>query len=444
MKSENSSNIIYQTGTLMHTAFQTMLENTTDMIFVKNADLVYVAASAAWIKMTGKDSADEVIHHTDLEIFADENLANRYMADDRRLLSEGKNLIDYIEPLTDDNGNARYGSTSKYILSDCNGKALGILGITRDITRDYISRQYYQQELKYLFKLPKGTYAVSYIDVDSWRIISQRRQDIHEGSLQPCHTIEGLCDAALESIVAPNCNAANFYRKFSPSFLQNIYASGKSILAFEYQRRLSNGAIHWIRNTVRFLIDIDSGHLCVMLTAKDIDTQKRKEQLLLMAAKMDKMTMLLNRETTMDYIRKTLATRPDERHVLFMIDVDNFKHLNDTLGHQVGDTFLISLAAELKNSFRETDIVGRIGGDEFFALMKDASDPSLVTKKAQNLLLTIQKVCAQYPSIALSGSIGISTYPENGTTLEQLYDKADNALYQAKGKGKNQFVFSSL
>ena len=180
-----------------------------------------------------------------------------------------------------------------------------------------------------------------------------------------------------------------------------------------------------------------------MLTATDIDVQKQKEQRLIMAAKMDKMTMLLNRETTMEYIRQTLSEEPEARHVLFMLDVDNFKHLNDTLGHQTGDEFLIALATELKKSFRETDIVGRVGGDEFFALMKDVSDLSLVTKKAQNLLTTIQKVCAQYSTVSLSGSIGISSYPENGKTLEQLYDKADNALYLAKGKGKNQFVFSS-
>jgi len=413
------------------------------MIFVKDANFMYAAASMPFVKMVGKESIDEIIHHSDLEIFDDENLAKRYMADDQKLLSSGKNLVDYIEPLTDDHGHARYGSTSKYILSDSDGKFLGILGITRDITRDYITRQYYQQELKYLFNLPKDTYAVSYIDIDSWRIISQRRQDIHGSTLQPCHTIELLREAALDSIVDSEGDAAKFYRDFSSASLQAIYASGRNNLSFEYQRRLTNGTVHWVHNAVRFLIDVDSGHLCIMLTATDIDVQKQKEQRLIMAAKMDKMTMLLNRETTMEYIRQTLSEEPEARHVLFMLDVDNFKHLNDTLGHQTGDEFLIALATELKKSFRETDIVGRVGGDEFFALMKDVSDLSLVTKKAQNLLTTIQKVCAQYSTVSLSGSIGISSYPENGKTLEQLYDKADNALYLAKGKGKNQFVFSS-
>lgn len=431
-----------KTGILLGAAFQALLDNTSDLIFVKDAELRYVTASLPFIKMVGRNSVEEIMHRTDLEIFSDENLAKRYIADDHKLLEKNEDLINYIEPLADDNGHARYGSTSKYILSDSVGQVQGILGITRDITRDYITRQYFQQELKYLFELPPDAYAVSYIDIDSWRIISQRRQNIHESTLQPCHTVEGLCEAALGSIVDQSSEVADFYRDFSPAFLRSIYASGRSSLSFEYQRHLSNEAIHWVYNSARFLVDIDSGHLCIMLTAKDIDVKKQEEQELLLAAKMDKMTMLLNRETTMDYIRQTLSEQSDTHHVLFMIDVDNFKHLNDTLGHQAGDEFLITLSAELKKTFRETDIVGRIGGDEFFAFMKDVTDLSMATRKAQSLLSAIQKVCARYSSIGLSGSIGVSFYPECGQTLEQLYEKADTALYQAKRKGKDQFIFS--
>lgn len=433
-----------ESGALIGTAFQAMLSNTADMIFLKDENLVYVAASKPFVKMIGKHSLDEIIGKTDLEIFEDENLARRRTEDDRKLLAGGQRVVDYIEPLSAENGNARYGSISKQILSDANGKIIGILGVIRDITRDYIARQHYQRELKYLFVLPPDTYAVSYIDVDSWRIISQRRQQICEGTLDPSYTVDELCREALGAIVDKDSEVADFYRNFTATFLRDAYADAKNNLSFTYERRMSNGATRWVYSDLRFLTDVDSGHLCCMLTAKDIDAVKRQEENLVMSAQLDKMTMVLNRETTERKIRRILAEESKSVHVLFMVDVDNFKSLNDTMGHQAGDQFLISLAAELKKCFRETDVVGRIGGDEFFALMRNVSGLTGTERKAQQLLAAIQKVCADYPSVRLSGSIGIGLYPEHGAQFEELYAKADAALYTAKHRGKNQYVFATV
>lgn len=427
---------------LIQEAFQTMLRNTEDMIFVKDVDSVYVAASLAWIKMAGKETLEDVINKTDLEIFEDENLAERYRKDDKKLLAEGKDLVDYMEPITDEDGHARYGSTSKFLLYGPDGKPNGILGITKDITRDYIIKQHYQKELSSLFELPEDVYAISYLDIDSWRVISQRRQDIGDSTLQLCHTVEELCAAAVESIVDENCEAAQFYRNFTTEKLQQLYAEGQSHWVFEYQRRLVNGDIRWVENEVKFLANVESGHLCAMLKAKDIQEIKELEQSLVEAAKFDRMTMLLNRDTTMDSIREVLLRERNSEHALFMIDIDNFKKLNDTLGHQAGDEFLVSVAMAIQNSFRETDIVGRIGGDEFFALMKNMGDVRKLAVKAKTLLEDISKIDVGNPDVEISGSIGISMYPEDGRTLDELYAKADDALYEAKRHGKKRFVFS--
>lgn len=426
---------------IINIAFKTIIDNTLDMMFVKDINLVYIAASESFVKMVGKEKADDIINHNDMQIFEDINLAERYIKDDRKLLNANNNLINYIEPLADEDGQHRYGSTSKYILIDDDGNKIGILGITRDITRDYIARQNYQQELKYLFELPKDTYAVSYIDIDDWRIISQRKQLIESNTLQTCYTVESLCQAAIESIVDSESKAAEFYRNFEKDILKNIYESGRRELFFEYQRRLSENSIRWVYNEVRFLTDVDSGHLCAMLTAKDISDEKSLEEKLIEDAKMDKMTKLYNRETTMKSIEKILKEEADGMHVLFMIDVDNFKSLNDTLGHQIGDEFLIEFACQLKNNFRESDIVGRIGGDEFFALMKNVSGKEVIEKKVSELLDVISIVSSNYPSVNLSASIGAAIYPDNAKTLNELYAKADEALYEAKNRGKGQVVF---
>lgn len=438
----NKENV--QIEELMDAAFMALLNNTQDMIFIKDANMRYVAASMPFVRMVGKENVEDILNKTDLDIFEDENLAKRYIADDQKLISGGKNLIDYIEPITDENGYARYGSTSKYILSNREGKIIGLLGITKDITRMYIAKQRYQQELQYLFELPADTYAVSYIDVDSWRIISQRRQLIGDATFQACLSVESLCETAYDSIIDKDSEATEFYRNFTSSKLKEIYESGRRGLIFRYQRRLAEDIVRWVRNEVYFLVDADSGHLCVMLTAKDIDAPKREEEKMVMAARMDKMTMLLNRETTMSEIRKILAEEPDKQHALFMVDVDDFKALNDQLGHQTGDEFLILLASEMKKCFRKIDVVGRIGGDEFFVLMRNVTEISQVEHKARELLETGNKVCEKYEEVSLSVSIGISLFPQHGQTLEDLYGAADVALYQSKRRGKKQFGFASL
>ena len=439
---ENRNEGTNEGNELVDRAFATLLSHTQDMMFIKDANMHYVAASVPFVRMVGKEKVEDILYKSDLEIFEDENLAKRYIADDKKLICSGKNLIDYIEPITDDNGHARYGSTSKYILTNKEGKMIGLFGVTKDITRLYIAKQRYQQELKYLFELPEDTYAVSYIDVDSWRIISQQRQLIGENTFQACLTVEALCEAACASIVEQDSEAAEFYRNFTQSYLKQIYESGRRSLTFKYQRKLADGIVRWIRNEVHFLVDADSGQLCVMLTAKDIDAPKREAEKMALAARMDKMTMLLNRETAMSDIRKILAEESEEKHALFMLDVDNFKALNDQLGHQTGDEFLILLAKEMQKCFRKIDVVGRVGGDEFFVLMRNITERAHVENKACELLEIGKRVCEKYEQVSSSVSVGISIFPENGKTLEELYGAADAALYQAKRKGKNQFVFA--
>lgn len=433
---------IWMKKELMSAAFRTILDDAAEMIFLKDVNLVYQAVSAPFVEMVGKSSAGEVVGYTDAEIYEDRNLCRRYEADERRLLSEQKDMRGYIEPITDDNGQARYGSTSKYLLRDEKGQVIGVLGIVKDVTREYRARQRYQQEFRYLFELPEDTYAVCYIDVDDWRIIKQRRQNIEDGTLQECQTVEEICRYAEESIVDDQCEGAKFYRDFTAAKLWGIYTSGRSSVSYEYERKLSDGSTRWVYNEAHFLMDVDSGHLCVMLSVKDISADKQEERRLFEAVTTDQMTKVLNRETAMKYIRQILHDEEEELHVLFMLDVDNFKGINDMFGHQAGDEFLIRLAGDLKNSFRENDVVGRIGGDEFFIFLRNVVDIDQIEKKAQEILDIVSRAGEVYPEAESSGSIGIALYPGDGRTVEELYARADEALYVAKRGGKNQYVFA--
>lgn len=425
---------------LIKSAFNVIVNNTKDLMFIKDKDLIYRAASIPFVKMVGKSSVSEILGHTDLEIFDDKALARHYISDDRLLFSEDKDITDYVEPITKENEKARYGLTSKYILRDENGNAIGLLGITKDITKEYLARQRYQQEFKYLFELPKDTYAVCYIDIDDWRVICQRRQQIDGGSIQECQTVEEMYTLAIDSIADKNSDASKFYQNFTAEKIHQIYSSGRRTLSFKYERKVSENTTRWVKTEINFLVDVDSGHLCVMLSAKDINAIKLEQKKLADAAKLDSMTMLLNHETSMDCIRSILQNESDMQHALFMLDIDNFKGLNDTLGHQAGDEFLIELSKKLKSNFRESDVVGRIGGDEFFMLMRNVTQKVQIERKAKDILSIVKEVAAKYIQVELSGSIGISIYPKDGNDLDELYAKADSLLYEAKRNGKNRYI----
>lgn len=161
-------------------------------------------------------------------------------------------------------------------------------------------------------------------------------------------------------------------------------------------------------------------------------------------AEADSLTGLLN--------SKTLRIRIDEylrlegrrgRHALFLIDLDEFKHINDTIGHPEGDRILMETAAQLKKTFRSSDIVGRIGGDEFMVMMRDAGSDAIVRLKAAELRENLRLLHTGKEGEPITCSMGAAVSDHQGTNFDQLYIKADRAMYGAKAKGKDTFVLFS-
>lgn len=124
-----------------------------------------------------------------------------------------------------------------------------------------------------------------------------------------------------------------------------------------------------------------------------------------------------------------------------MIDTDNFKQINDTQGHMIGDVVLTEIASGMKKLMRESDVVGRIGGDEFTVFMKDITSAEDAEEKAEELLHLFRHLFESEKSpIKVSCSMGIAIYPKDGASFKEIYASADKALYQAKSKGKNNYV----
>lgn len=157
----------------------------------------------------------------------------------------------------------------------------------------------------------------------------------------------------------------------------------------------------------------------------------------------DPLTKLLNKKAIQKSIEKTLKNDFDcEKHALLVVDIDNFKQINDTLGHHFGDFVLVELAERMKGLFRDSDFVGRIGGDEFIVFMRNIKDFTSVVNKAELLTKILRRSYhGESREITISGSIGISIYPNHGMEFEELYKKADCALYISKENGKDSFTF---
>ena len=158
---------------------------------------------------------------------------------------------------------------------------------------------------------------------------------------------------------------------------------------------------------------------------------------------LDSLTGLTNKMHTQHLISRYLHDNPDCKCALFVIDIDNFKSVNDNNGHLFGDAVLTSISSAIKSTFRNSDIVGRIGGDEFMVLMKDYRSLSDVIDKANDLKHVIRNTYVGEGTSIISVSVGISLFSEHGKDFDTLYEKADNAMYFNKNNGKDGYTIYS-
>lgn len=156
----------------------------------------------------------------------------------------------------------------------------------------------------------------------------------------------------------------------------------------------------------------------------------------------DLLTSLSNKLATERKVKEYIENHPKEQAMMFVLDIDNFKKINDTLGHAFGDEVLRSFGHQIGAVFRATDVVGRVGGDEFLIFLKHLNDEALFAKEARKLCHFFKNFQAgEYVKYAATASIGVAIFPTDGKDFESLYKAADTALYIAKRRGKNQLVF---
>ncbi len=170
---------------------------------------------------------------------------------------------------------------------------------------------------------------------------------------------------------------------------------------------------------------------------QNIDSVRQKEAQLKETIERDAMTGLYSK-THATYLVNQIISDKNKMHALLVLDLDNFKSVNDKLGHLIGDAVIMDMAMNLKTTFRKCDILGHIGGDEFMVMMKDIESPEIVLKKCSQLRDILRKIYThEGEEVSVSASIGIALSPEHGANYNLLFSRADAALAESKRNGKD-------
>lgn len=239
---------------------------------------------------------------------------------------------------------------------------------------------------------------------------------------------------------------ASFANLYSQKAILESYAKGQNELICEYRRPDKTGDFIWVRCTMHLFEEPQSGDIKGYSYIENIHAQKQKELDLIYLSEHDALTGLFNKATTEKKINDFLDTAKGKTgmHAFFIVDVDYFKPINDNFGHAFGDVVLSQVSTRIRELFRDIDIVGRIGGDEFVAFMKNATSKKIAMAKAQEIC---DKLVDQFVKdeirYKISVSIGIVFYSEHGKSYYELYRNSDTALYASKVNGRNQFTIYS-
>lgn len=217
---------------------------------------------------------------------------------------------------------------------------------------------------------------------------------------------------------------------------RSIHTGAKSAFCV-VRAKLLGGRYAWRRITMTNIFDNDGKAVKAVGMLEDIDEQMRREEALRERSRRDTLTGLYNKGTTESMVRDMLKSSTGQG-ALFIIDIDNFKGVNDNYGHPFGDAVLVEFANRIARLCRCSDVIGRIGGDEILIYLDGVLNIDTAINKGEEICDSFSKEFSSgNASVIVTCTVGISIYPDCASSFEELYKKADIALYFAKNKGKN-------
>lgn len=226
-------------------------------------------------------------------------------------------------------------------------------------------------------------------------------------------------------------------------FRHQIRAYGE-VVNFESEVFRRDGSRIWISENAHIVRNVNDEFVCFEGTVHDITERKQHQSLLERQANYDQLTGLLNRNPLHNLLEQGIARAESMSYFLAVvfIDLDNFKFINDSLGHAAGDTLLVKTAERLRSCLRASDVVIRQGGDEFVLILNDHYRINSIVSLLERILDEVSKpALLSGREFQVGASLGTAVYPQDGRDALTLLKHADAAMYAAKGKGRNNYQF---
>lgn len=402
-----------------------MINNAPSLIQVKDAHGRYIMVNNRWEEFFGQSQREA------LGLTADETLspASALQVRDNDDLVRRTRMPHQFEEQLEGVSATRTFDSIKFPLLDEHGEVFAVCGISQDITE----RKAAEERLKLTQRVVDETAEGIMITDAQTRIIE----------VNPAFSmITGYArDEVLghtPALMGSGRHDRLFYKEMWNELLRTGQWSG------EIWDRRKNGQVYpkWL--SISAIYDAE-GHVTHYVGVfSDITKVKETERQLEHLAHYDSLTGLPNRILFQDRLRRALARhrRHAQKGALMFLDLDRFKQVNDTLGHEKGDELLIEATARLLDCVREDDTVARLGGDEFTVVLNDLDDETLARDVAERIIRSLEKPFdLSGNETFISASIGIVFFPGDGDTIEELTRNADMAMYEAKNQGRATFRF---
>ena len=291
---------------------------------------------------------------------------------------------------------------------------------------------------------PKGGIFLQNVDTGELSLAAhQNLSDDHVGRCQNLKSGECLCDKILhtdEILFATHCDAAHTIKP------KGMTPHAHYVVPLVYQNQklgvlnLYLDADHQPRSEEKLFLKSVSNILAKLIRYRQLD-EKIKQK-----SEFDELTGLPNRSLFQDRLAQALAMaeRNSKDVALMFIDLDRFKQVNDTMGHEAGDQLLEEAAQRIVSCIRKSDTAARLGGDEFTVILQEVSHFAYVVFAARRILEQLSKPFQlRLGEASIAGSIGVAIYPHDATDMETLLAKSDAAMYEAKEAGRGTFRFAS-
>ena len=236
----------------------------------------------------------------------------------------------------------------------------------------------------------------------------------------------------------------NIHGEDMPAFVKIMRdtAAGVPYSETEFRIRDKTGRYFWCRIRATTQYSSEGQPIKAVGVIVDIDAEKKQRQALIDQAQRDTLTGIYNKAAIDALVEQRMQKGAcPGLQALLILDVDHFKAVNDTYGHLCGDSVLSDVAAALKGSTRSSDLVGRIGGDEFLVYLPEVADEAAVRQKVERMLTAVSCIRPEPGAPPVTCSIGVALFPWGGTDYYHLYKCADQALYSRKNNGRGGYTF---